>query len=150
MRLRWNWGTGIALVYAVFAAATMGFVAFAMGQKVELVSEDYYQVGLEHDGRMAAAAGGASLGDAIRIEILAAERAATIVWTEARPRRGDGTVTFYRPSDATVDRVVPVDPDPTGRQWISLAGAPSGRWIARVSWRAGDREYFVERAVTTP
>jgi hypothetical protein len=150
MTLRWNWGTGIALVYAAFAAATMGFVVFAMDQKVELVSEDYYQVGLAHDGRMAAAAGGASLGDAMRIEILAAERAATIVWTRARPGRGDGTVTFYRPSDASVDRVIPVDPDPNGRQWISLAGAPAGRWLVRVAWRAGDREYFVERAVTTP
>jgi nitrogen fixation protein FixH len=137
-------------VYSAFAAATMGFVVFAMDQKVELVSADYYQVGLAHDARMAATARGASLGDAFRMELRGADRAATIVWADARPRAGDGTITFYRPSDASVDRIVRVDPDPDGRQWIPLDGAPAGRWIVRVSWRAGGRDFFVERAVTMP
>lgn len=149
MRIRVNWGTGIAIFYAAFAAATLGFVVFAMEQEVELVSEDYYQRGLEHDQRMAAAANGAALGDAFRIETPADDHAVRLVWTDARPQPGGGTITFYRPSDAAADHVVRVDPDPQGRQRISLADVPAGRWVVRVLWRAGDREYFVERNVIT-
>ena len=38
MKRLWNWGVGLATVYAIFAGATVGFVAFAMGQPVDLVS----------------------------------------------------------------------------------------------------------------
>ena len=41
MRITFNWGTGIAAVYTVFALATTGFVTFAMSQRVDLVSSDY-------------------------------------------------------------------------------------------------------------
>jgi hypothetical protein len=148
MTLRWNWGTGIALVYSVFALATMGFVVFAMDQKVELVSTDYYQRGLQHDARMAAEANGAGLGDAFRIDTSDGDRAVVVTWSAATPRRGDGTVALYRPSDAAADASARVDPDPSGRQRIAIGEAPPGRWIVRVQWMSGGREYFVERSVT--
>ena len=52
MSFRVSWGTGIALTYAVFALATSGFVAFAMGRRVDLVSTDYYERSLELERRL--------------------------------------------------------------------------------------------------
>ena len=54
MRITFNWGTGIAAVYTVFALATTGFVTFAMSQRVDLVSSDYYAQSLRQDQRIAA------------------------------------------------------------------------------------------------
>ena len=54
MSIKLNWGTGIALVYAIFAAATTGFVTFAMNRSVDLVSNDYYTQALRQDERMQA------------------------------------------------------------------------------------------------
>jgi hypothetical protein len=39
--MKWNWGTAIAATYVVFAAATIGFVVFAMQLPVLLVRPDY-------------------------------------------------------------------------------------------------------------
>jgi hypothetical protein len=52
--MRVNWGTAIALVYAIFASGTVGFVAFALQHPVQLVSEDYYGESLAHDSKRAA------------------------------------------------------------------------------------------------
>lgn len=45
----WNWGKGIALVYVCFMAATLSFVGFALTQKVDTVSADYYERGVRND-----------------------------------------------------------------------------------------------------
>jgi nitrogen fixation protein FixH len=148
MKLRWHWGWGITLVYAAFAASTAGFVAFAMGQKVELVSEDYYQRAIEFDRHMAATANAAALGQTVRIEAAARSHGVTLAWDAAPPRPGEGTIIFYRPSDASVDHTVPLEPDADGRQWIPLGNAPPGHWIVRLAWRADGREYLLERSVT--
>lgn len=146
--MRLNWGTGIALAYTVFAVATMGFAVFAMDQKVELVSEDYYQRAMHHDDRMAAVANAEALGRAFRLD--ADDRQLTLTWTTARPDRGAGTVTLYRPSDAGADRSIPLDPDASGAQRIALAGLAPGRWLVQVQWRAGERQYYVERTLVRP
>ena len=52
MRITFNWGTGIALVYIAFAVATTGFVTFAMNRSVDLVSADYYAQSLQQDQQM--------------------------------------------------------------------------------------------------
>lgn len=147
MKIRWHWGTAIAAVYVGFAAATVAFVVFAAGQRVELVSADYYQRALEHDRRMAAVANAAGLGAAFRIEPSADGGSVALVWTQARPEKDAGTVTLYRASDAAFDRRIALAPGEDGRQTIALAGLPSGRWLVQVQWRAGGREFYAEQAV---
>lgn len=146
-KLRWHWGFGIAAVYLLFAAATVGFAVFAMEQRVELVSADYYQRALQYDQRMAAEANAAALDGAFRAEPAADGRMIRLIWSAAQPARGGGVVSLYRPSDSTLDRSWPVAPDDRGAQQLSLAGLPAGRWLLQVQWRAGGRDFYVEQAV---
>lgn len=148
MRFRWHWGTGIAAVYVSFAAATIAFAVFAMGQRVELVSADYYQRALDYDRRMAAVANAAAHRDAVRIDASPDGRTLTLIWVDHRPDTDAGAVTLYRASDATFDRMIAVAPDHRGRQTISLAGLPPGRWLVQVLWRASGCEFYIEQAVT--
>ena len=148
--MKLHWGTGIALVYTLFAAATLGFAVFAMAQDVDLVSADYYDRALKHDDRMAAQVNAAALGSAFRVEVDLEGRAITLAWTDARPRPGAGEVALYRPSDAGSDRVIPIHPDTAGRQRMSLADLPMGRWLVQVQWQADGREYYAERPIVLP
>jgi hypothetical protein len=143
--MRLHWGAGIAATYITFAAATSGFVAFAMGQRVELVRPDYYEYSLAHDAHRAAAARAAALGDAFAIEVSADGRLVTVTWPGAQAGSARGAIGLYRPSDVTADRRIEVAPGADGRQVVSLAGLAAGRWRLQVSWQVDGLAYAAER-----
>jgi len=149
MSVKLNWGTGIALVYAAFAAATTGFVAFAMSRSVELVSDDYYAQALRQNEQMQAERNTQALqpgpsvarsGPSAILLSLPATHAAT----------ASGTITWYRPSDSGADRVDTLALDTSGRQQVSTAALARGRWLLQVRWAAGGRNYYFEEPVILP
>lgn len=158
--MRINWGVAITGVYITFAAATLSFVVFAVGRPVELVSADYYEQSLKHDAHRLAIANAEALGDAVRIA--AAEDAPAIDIAIGMPvemprsmpvsdiRVVTGTVTLYRPSDRTADRVAPLSLDHEGRQRIRVDGVAHGRWTVKLAWRAGQQDFYRERIVWLP
>lgn len=146
MRLRWNWGMGVSAVYAVFALATSGVVAFSMRERVDLVSTDYYDQAVGLDAHRQAEARATALGAAFSITPDVANERVQLAW----PRDvaiESGVATMYRPSDATKDRAVAVAPDREGRQTLSLAGLTRGRWMLQVEWRAHGQPYYAEREI---
>lgn len=145
MRIRMNWGIGLALVYAAFAAATTGFVTFAMGRTVDLVSPDYYADSLRQDQQMQAERNAQALGPALRIE--ASGDAAQIFVPADQAPAARGTVRLYRPSDSHADRELPLALDSRGQQRLPLAGLQIGRWILQVRWTAAGRDYYFEAPV---
>jgi hypothetical protein len=149
MRVTFNWGTGIALVYTAFAAATTGFVAFAMSRPVDLVSGDYYEQALRLDQRMEAERHASALTPPPSIG-LSAPRALVISLPAAHAATATGTVTFYRPSDARADQVEPLGLDRAGRQEVALGNLAAGRWIVKLQWTAGGRNYYVESPLVIP
>jgi nitrogen fixation protein FixH len=146
MRIPLNWGTGIALVYTVFATATAGFVTFALGRPVELVSADYYEQSLRQDKRIAAERGAADLGPVLTVDE-SATPSATISLPAAQVPDARGTVTLYRPSDSRADQVVLLQPGVNGVQRLPLDRLAAGRWLVQLRWSSGGRDYYFERAV---
>lgn len=147
IRNRLNWGTGIATIYVLFAAVTIGFVAFALGQPVELVSADYYAQSLAVDARAGAVARADALGAALRSEASADGRFVLIAIPPGAAGGAGGTVTLYRPSDAAADRVVAIRLDEHGAQRIDAADLARGRWIVKLAWTSGDRDFYREQPV---
>jgi hypothetical protein len=148
VRLRLNWGTGIALAYAVFVIGTTGFVVFALGQPVELVSADYYSRSLTYDERLDAERHADALGDALRWTPASDGRA--LIITLPRDQKVTGTLTLYRPSSVAADRVVPLAIDARGEQRLPFDGLASGRWILQMDWQAAGQRYYRENAVQVP
>ncbi|MBP6715230.1 MAG: FixH family protein [Acidobacteria bacterium] len=147
MTFRWHWGHSVAAVYTLFAASTIGFVVFAMEQRVDLVSTDYYEQSIALDARRSAEANARALGTGFSITETADGRAVTVQWPAAAVTGASGTLTLYRPSDATADRHTTMAPDAQGTQSVSLAGLAPGRWMLQVKWSVGDRAFYAERAV---
>jgi hypothetical protein len=141
-----NWGHGVGLVYTAFAIATIGFVTFAMGTPVDLVSDDYYALSLRQDARMEAERNAGTLRPAPAV-VQAAGGAAVFSLSPEQAAGAAGTITLYRPSDAAADRTVALDLGADGRQQVALEGLAQGRWILQVRWSAAGREYYFEQPV---
>lgn len=148
MSFRWHWGHSIALIYTLFAASTVGFVVFAMEQRVDLVSDDYYEKSIALDARRAAEANVRALGADFTITMEAGAHTAVVQWPAPVVNNPTGTLTLYRPADATADRKATIAPDATHTQAVSLKGLTPGRWMLQVEWTNGGKNYYAEREVT--
>ncbi len=118
---------GVALTY-VFTANT------------DIVRTDYYQAGERYDEELALRTKGSALpfkvalepGDAGRVTLSLPDAPATL-------RGATGRVMLYRPGDARLDRVLPLQPATASdtAAWQSPASAiPVGRWRVRVEFDA--------------
>lgn len=148
MNTRWNWGHSIAAVYIVFAASTAGFVVFAMDQRVDLVSTDYYEQSIALDSRREAEANARALGAALSMTEQADAHTITVHWPAAAVVDASGTVTLYRAADATADRRLPLHADANGAMTIALAGLAPGPWKLQLEWTSGGRMFYAERDLT--
>lgn len=146
MKPRMNWAVGIVVSYVVFAAGTTGFVLYAMHRPVDLVSADYYAESLRQDRQTAAERNTQDLNGAASVR-QTGDRAVAVSLPAAQARDASGTITLYRPSDASADRVVALKVDAAGRQEVSLDGLRAGAWSARVRWTAQGREFYLEQRV---
>jgi hypothetical protein len=144
--MRFNWGTGIALAYTLFAGSTVAFVVFAMNHPVQLVSDDYYERALRHDERREARENASALDSGIA-RVREDGRAVLIALPPAHAGDARGTARLYRPSDAAADRSVPLTLDAGGHQTIPLDGLASGRWIVQLDWTSGARPFYSEMEV---
>ena len=140
------WAWGVPVVYGLFAASTLGFVAFAMTQPVDLVRPDYYQQSLAEDRRIEGRANARALGASVAVRV---DRDARSLAIDLPDGRVDGSITLYRPSSSSADRTWPLRGGTTGRL-IPLDGVASGRWIAQLEWSANGRPYYYEAGVNVP
>ena len=142
------WPHAIIAWFVIFAAALAAWIAFAVRQNMDLVRADYYEEEVHYHGqldrlnRIAAIRGGVTVAyDATRNGITLQ------LPTEHRSPRPGGHINFYRPSNAALDRQVPLTVDAAGRQIIDTSSLFAGLWKVRVQWRAAEQNYFYEQII---
>jgi hypothetical protein len=146
MKIRLHWGAAVTAAYLAFATGTMAFVVFALRRPVDLVSPDYYAASLRQDRQMDAMRNARNLRDAASV-MQSGARVVTVSLPAAQASAARGTVTLYRASNASEDRVVTLAPDVTGHQQVSLDGLTPGLWSVRVRWTAQGRDFYLEQRV---
>lgn len=130
---RFHWGWRIGIVYSAFALSTLGFVAFAMTQRVDLVREDYYQESLRTTAAQQEVQRGRTSGITVRVE-----QSMLRIRIPAVPQ-GAVSVQLYRPDNPSFDQQHNVQQVSDGSFVLPLAGIARGRWRLIVRWRSDDR-----------
>ena len=59
-----------------------------------------------------------------------------------------GSVVFYRPSDAKLDRVLKLSVNTTGEQTVDATALRAGLWKIRVQWTINGEEFYYEQRIT--
>lgn len=143
------WPTGVVVAFAVFIPVTAGLILLALANQHELTRPDYYEQELRHQRQVDSAARARELGTAASITFSAAQQRITVsLPAEHALGAATGHVQLYRPSEAGLDREVPLALDPAGVQTLDVPELRPGLWKVRVAWAVEGRDYLLEQSLT--
>ena len=114
-----------------------------MNQKVDVVTENYYEKELKYQEQIDRIARTKALRDTLKIENTGS---VLIIKFPNIPDKAKGKdlIHLYRPSDQSMDVKIPVMPDSTNSQTVSTERLQRGYWKMQINWTSEGKEYYHE------
>ena len=143
MKIKFNWGTGIAIVIGLFLLANAFVIYKSLQQKYDLVAEEYYPEGLEYQQQIDRFAKANSLSG----KIIISEDPQGLVITYPIDLKGKdikGQVVIFRPSDENADFSDSIRFDTAMIQRIPIDKFIKGKYAAKFFWKMDNKEYAHE------
>jgi len=140
-----NWKALIAAVYISFLSMILLLVGMSAGQKIDLVTDHYYEEELKFQGKIDKVQRAAALsqplswqitGDHLQLRYPAGFSDADI----------SGEIHLYCPSDDRKDRHFAIRSKENG-QTVALSQIPAGRYKIQIDWKNGSESYWNEGVV---
>ncbi len=136
--------TGFFIIAIIFIAT---FIAFAVRQREDLVSADYYEREVRYQSQLDSMNRSQVVAAKTVVTFEPAQQAIIIALPEAKVPGVTGIIHLYRPSDARQDRELPLSLDKAGIQHLDSKMLSDGLWKVRVKWNVGGEEFFIEQPV---
>ena len=138
-----NWGYKIAIGFTLFCLATIGVAVYFMMQKVDVVTENYYEKELKYQEQIDKVTRTRALKNPMEINNAGNELIIKYPNVPDKSQNKD-FISLYRPSDNTKDVKIPVLPDTSLIQVVSIEKLMKGYWKIQVNWTSGGSEYYYE------
>lgn len=139
--MKFNWGTGIALVYLIFAGSMIGMVFASRKYDPGLVQNDYYNLDLNYQDRLDRKNNTAALAEQPKLQESGADKTVAIQ-LPAGMEDAKGSAKFYR--SATVKDDFTRDFQNGQPLHIATDKLAPGRWHVEMEWDAAGKKYFWE------
>lgn len=140
-----NWRALIAAVYISFVCMILLLVGMSAGQKIDLVTDHYYEEELKFQGKIDKRQRAIALGEPLSWRIT--ESALQIRYPSAFADSSiSGQIRMYCPSDNRNDRHFPIRAKDNG-QVIALSQIPAGRYKIQIDWKSGTETYWNEGVI---
>ncbi len=133
----------LALVFLV------GFVVWTMRQREDLVAVNYYENEILYQKQINRLNQSQAYETLPIVTYDVAKRSIVISLPNAQAA-ASGHVQLYRPSDARLDRELPLAVNSEGVQLVDAKPLPAGLWKVRVQWTNGGKEYYCDRTIVVP
>ncbi len=141
--MKFNWGYGIALFYAVFMVVLLFFVFKSTTYDNSLVADDYYEKDLQYQSHYDKMVNSNSLTEEIVIAYNAEASQVELQFPKDM-KEVKGTVHFFYPSSKHRDIIKKIKLDENGQMNISTKNLVPGRWKIKLDWEDADKAYFKE------
>ena len=139
--MKLNWGWGILIFILLFIAFILNFVYRCSLQRVDLVSDQYYENELKFQQQIEREKNTVTLGK--NIHFIKNEKNIILMFpTGLDPQSLFGEITFFKPDDARLDFNVKVSPESDLTQRIDLSAVKKGWWDVKVTWNDKATSYF--------
>lgn len=137
-----NWGAGIAVLYVGFVAMILLLVGMSAGQKIDMVTDHYYEEELKFQDKIDKVKRTSELAELVTWDV--AESGLQIHFPKTFPDSViTGNILLYCPSDNRNDRKFAIAPV-NGGQTLPYAQIPGGRYKIQIDWKAGQSAYWNE------
>ncbi len=146
MKLKLNWGSGIAAVYILFLIGMLIMVTIFMNQDVCLESKDYYTKGIKYQDEIDKMKRTKELPEQLDIKV----GQSSIVLNFPKIFKStelNGKIYFYRPSDVSRDFTINVETDSSSAQSIPTNNFLKGFWRLKIDWTGKGNSYLNEKIV---
>jgi hypothetical protein len=141
-----NWGHKLTIVIILFLITIISMVIFASQQTNEMVDANYYQKELKYQDVINAKKNLLAVSEA---NLVTQDATSVLVhfpegtYTDLT----EGSIEMLRPDSKAKDITLLVEPKDYGRKSISKSNMSKGMYRARLSWKAGGKEYYKEEMV---
>lgn len=143
------WPVAIAAFFTVAIIGCVSFVAFCILNPTDLVAADYYEQEVRYQGHLERLERTRTVSGATSVQHNPDLKTVTVQLPVGHLNSlKDGTIHLYRPSAASLDQRIVLQPDANGRQSIDASRLTPGLWRIRVSWSADGQEYFLDNKLT--
>jgi hypothetical protein len=144
--LKWNWGTGIALVYSVFAISIILLVVYSFSKKIDLVTPDYYAKELKYQHQIDKINAAKNLPEAARWNVT--PQSITISFpAEFDASQISGVITLFKPSNDLSDKSFKISLNSENVQIIPTSNLENGMYKMKLDWKLADDEYYQEAVI---
>jgi hypothetical protein len=141
-----SWGKKITILYLSFVALIVTLVVLCFGQKIELESKDYYAQELKFQDKIDAINNERQLTSSIKHELIGQQ---LILSVDSLFIKSDfnGTINFFRPSDASKDVKLDMKFNNNNQQIINTEELIHGVYKMQLSWMNNGLNYYKEEVV---
>jgi hypothetical protein len=144
--MNFDWGKKIAALYIGFVVLVVGMVIFAMTKNTDLVSDNYYEKEIKYQEQIDKEKRTKELPEQVKIEYLGSYVSVKFPQTY-NSKDIKGSILFYRPSEASRDFRLNIEPDENGEQKILTNKFSKGIWKVQISWKMNGTEYYNESSI---
>jgi hypothetical protein len=142
-----NWGHKIAILYGGFATFIIGMVVICVRQTdIHLVSPEYYKEEIAYQAQIDRLHNAQQLKQPLQLTYQAQSGLVQLQFPVATPDL-NGTVLFFRPSDAHQDVKFTIHADAAGQQSIPVNQLSKGLWKVKINWNQGGKAYLQEQTL---
>lgn len=141
--MKFTWGHGILVFFAIFFTWIISFVVFSLGENNDLVTKDYYRQGAEYSVRMEIDKRSSVYKDSIAIEN-DANGVRLHLETSLAKNGMEKQIYFYRPSNKKDDlSLLMAEGQETA--FIKSEILLKGRYKVQISWGVDEGKHIVSK-----
>jgi len=141
------WPIAIIGFFVVAIIFILSFIAWAMRQREDLVSSDYYEREIRYQHQLDAMNRSQTVASQMVVTFDSTQTAIIITLPTAQSHGATGRIHLYRPSDARLDRELPLALNTDGVQRLDAKELRDGLWKVRLTWQVNGKEYFLDQPV---
>ena len=146
--MKFNWGTGIVVGMVLYMGFIITLSTKMIGSKVDLVDNNYYELGIEHEQHIERVKATQALSQPIDVKVnFSAQQLELTFPKEFNNQSLKGTVTLFRPADKNEDVKQPLKLNVELKQRISVSKLSEGIWKVKLEWSAEGKDYYHEKDI---